>query len=85
MTAVGWLLNRQLDQVPDSIRGYASELRDAIKTGKITEIGIWYVHNLPESKNVREELKTAQESALTAVRAISPNSTIRISSREIGG
>jgi hypothetical protein len=64
MIAVGWLLNRQIEQVPDPIRGSAAELRDAIKTGKVHEIGIWYVHNLPESQNVKDELKTVEESAL---------------------
>jgi hypothetical protein len=83
-TAIGWLLNRQIDQVPDSIRGSAAELRDAIKNRKIDEIGIWYVHNLPESKNVNDELKTVEESALNAVRSICSTSTIRISAREIG-
>jgi hypothetical protein len=82
--AIGWLLNRQIDDVPDSIKASAAELREAIKTGKINEISIWYVHNLPESKNVNEELKTVEATVLTAVRTISSKFQINVSVREIG-
>ncbi len=82
--AVGWLLNANINDVPSSIRPSAEELREAIKDGTISDIGIWYVHNLPESKNVAAELKTAEASALSAIRNLVPGVRVNIAGREIG-
>ncbi|MEJ0022469.1 MAG: hypothetical protein WDN76_02870 [Alphaproteobacteria bacterium] len=46
-TAITWLLSTDIDQLPDSLKGRADELRSAIKNGEIKQLYIWYVHNLP--------------------------------------
>ncbi|MEQ9616871.1 MAG: AIPR family protein [Phycisphaerales bacterium] len=55
-TAVTWLLETPIDDVPATLRLKASELREALKNETITEICILYTHNCHECKNVREEL-----------------------------
>lgn len=54
-TAVGWLLQTPLSRLPVRLRSAAVQLRDALNDGAVTELHVWYVHNLPESKNVRDE------------------------------
>ena len=66
-TAVGWLLSRKIDDLPESLRGRALELREAINEGQVRQLHIWYVHNLPQSKNVQEELKTVSHTARSAL------------------
>jgi hypothetical protein len=55
-TAVGWLLQTPIAKVPERIRPSAQQLRKSIADGSLTEIRAWYVHNLPEGKNVAAEL-----------------------------
>ncbi|WP_216640168.1 hypothetical protein [Aeromonas sp. CA23] len=62
-TALGWLLSRSINEVPEIIKSAAQELRDAILDKEVTTIYIWYVHNLPHSNNVRDELITVHETA----------------------
>ncbi|MDA0353227.1 MAG: hypothetical protein O3A10_13575 [Chloroflexi bacterium] len=62
-TASAWLLDRELAEIPeDRIRKAAQELRDALDEGEIERIDFLYVHNLPESINVGEELATLEAS-----------------------
>lgn len=83
-TAVAWLLQRPIKELPQRIRAAAKELRDAIKTGEIKRFEIWYVHNLPESNNVRDELTTVEHTANTVVDSLGAPSKVTISSLEIG-
>jgi len=62
-TAVAWLLQRPLSQLPARIVSQAQQLRDAVEQSIITELVIWYVHNCGESSNVDNELKTVEHSA----------------------
>src|SRR6516164_879036 len=55
-TALTWLLLTDLDNLPDALKGRADELRSAIHAGEIKQFYIWYVPNLPCSKNVGDEL-----------------------------
>ena len=48
-TAVAWLLHSPINSVPTQLRSEAKGLRDAIQSGSIDTLHIWYVHNLPES------------------------------------
>lgn len=66
-TALGWLLNADIDTLPDGLQGKADELRAAISSGEIKQFYIWYVHNLPPSANVKSELKTVEATAKTAI------------------
>jgi hypothetical protein len=67
-TAASWLLNRELADLPERIRPAASQLRTSLQDEQIGRIEFWYVHNLPESKNVANELKTVQATAHAGVK-----------------
>jgi len=83
-TGLGWLLQRQIDDVPDRIKSAASEIRDAISAGEVKTLYIWYVHNLPESKTVDTELVTVQETARTAIHRQFPEKSVNIQYVEVG-
>lgn len=79
-TGVSWLFTRSLDELPKDIKSAAIQLRNAVKDKEIKRIEIWYVHNLPESKNVQNELKTVELTASSILK----DSKIDIISREVG-
>ncbi len=83
-TAVGWLLTTSIDALDDGLKGRAQELRDAIKANDIRQIHCWYVHNLPTSKNVREELDTVEGTVRSALAAFEKGSQISVFAKEIG-
>ena len=83
-TGVGWLVQRNLDDVPDRIKSAATEIRSAIETGQLKTLYIWYVHNLPESQNVESELVTVQETAMTAIFSQFPDSKVAVHFVEVG-
>ncbi len=66
-TAIAWLLSQSLELLPEKIKPAAIELREAIKSGEIRTVEVWYVHNCPESKNVKDELATAEQTANNAI------------------
>lgn len=83
-TGIGWLLQRDIDDVPDRIKSAANSIRGAIKAGEIKTLFIWYVHNLPESSNVEDELVTVQETAKTAISSQFPEVKISVQHVEVG-
>lgn len=83
-TAVGWLLSREIQDLPQALRGRAVELREAIKDGSVKQVHIWYVHNLPQSKNVQDELRTVSHTARSALESSFSIKDIPIFSEEIG-
>jgi len=84
-TAVSWLLTRPLGELPESLKTHAEELRQAIRDGAIKSINIWYVHNLPESHNVENELTTVEHTANSLVKANFPDcDVVEIQALEIG-
>ena len=83
-TAVAWLLSKPLGSLPARLRAGASQIRDAIKDGKLDELYIWYVHNLPESKNVENEISAVEHTASAAARQINIDATPRIFAQEFG-
>jgi hypothetical protein len=66
-TAVSWLLSRPLEELPTVLKGAAKDLRESLQSGVIQHIYIWFLHNLAESKNVKEELKTVEHTAKNAM------------------
>lgn len=66
-TAIGWLLQRNISDVPEKLKSASEEIRSGFESGEIEKFYIWYVHNLPESKNVESELKTVQQTAITVL------------------
>ncbi|MBU4056242.1 MAG: AIPR family protein, partial [Proteobacteria bacterium] len=83
-TAVGWLLQRPLKELPVRLRQLAQELRTAIEDGHIRQLQFWYIHNLPESSNVQSELKTVEASAKAALVTFPNNTKVQVSAHEIG-
>lgn len=81
-TALTWLLLTELDQLPEALKGRADELRSAINAGEIKQFYIWYVHNLPCSKNVRDELRAVEDTARAALKRY-PAHDINIFAEEI--
>jgi len=83
-TAVSWLINTPLDNLPPGLKTHAEELRRALKNNDISMIYIWYVHNLPESVNVDKELKTVEHTARTALESLLGKNTISVHALEVG-
>jgi len=83
-TAVSWLLQRPIAELPERLRPHAEALRDAIADGTITQLEAWYVHNLPESKNVENELKTVEHTMTSAIEASFSNRRCKVRAHEIG-
>lgn len=64
--AATWLFSRDINELSDRLVTVAYEVREAIGSGEIECLEFWYVHNLPESENVRQSMKTVE----TTVRAL---------------
>lgn len=83
-TAVAWALNQPLERLPERIRTNIEYLRDVIKERKIKYLEFWYVHNLPESPNVNEELIAVERSARVALDQNFPDNGIEVRATEVG-
>lgn len=83
-TGVAWLLQREINEVPDRIKSAAINLRQGIKDGIIKSIYFWYVHNLPESHHVENELVTVQQTATSILSKEYPNFKVEVSHKEVG-
>lgn len=56
-TALVWLLQMDVSDIPKQIESATINLRNEIKEGNINKLYIWYVHNLPESDNIKKRIK----------------------------
>lgn len=83
-TGLSWLLQRNIEDVPERIRSAAINLRDSISKGEIKNLHIWYVHNLPESSHVENELITVHQSAVTILEQDYKNSKVSVYYKEVG-
>lgn len=83
-TAVSWLLTGDLDELPETLRGAAEEVRDELTGGSIRELQLWYVHNRNESENVKDELKQAVKTANDILKTRYPGQDVDVSCMEIG-
>jgi AIPR protein len=82
-TGASWLLSRQIEELPESLKPAARDLRNALATGKIDRLVFWYVHNCPEHANVADELKTVELTASAALRILGLTS-IQVEAMEVG-
>lgn len=82
--ALAWLLQRELNDVPERIKSSAQQIRALIKQSKIKTLYVWYVHNLPHSENVSKELVTVQQTANTILQHDFPESKITVHALEVG-
>jgi len=83
-TAISWLLQRPLTELPARLYSSARELRESINSGEIKNLNIWYVHNLPESKNVETELITVEATANSAIQTCFKGKRVDINGLEVG-
>lgn len=83
-TAISWLLQAPAKDLPERIRSAAIQLRQGISGGEIKKLYIWYVHNLPESVQVENELKTVEETAVAALKRHFSERTVTTSVSEVG-
>lgn len=83
-TGIGWLLQREINDVPERIKSSAINLREAIKQDEVEKIYVWYVHNLPESTNVEEELKTVQQTVSNTLNSSFSEKKIQVIYCEVG-
>lgn len=83
-TAASWLLNRKIEELPEVLKPAAADLRSALGAGKIDRLCFWYVHNCSEHENIKDELKTVELTALTALKAQFSDRTVQVEAMEIG-
>ncbi|MBW8780373.1 MAG: AIPR family protein [Verrucomicrobia bacterium] len=83
-TGASWLLAGPLESLPETLRGAAQEVREALGSGEVRELQLWYVHNLPESVNVQSELLQAAATADSIIRRDFPDADVDVSFVEIG-
>lgn len=84
-TAASWILSMPIEDLPERLQSAACELRMALTDGAIKTIEFWYVHNCPESDNVKSELASVYSTvrnALDSLYAASACDDVRVS--EIG-
>ncbi len=83
-TGVAWLLQRPIDELPSRLKSPAAQLRESLGDDSVNEIHVWYIHNLPESKNVRDELLTVDATVESALKSTFPGKTINSRVLEVG-
>ena len=84
--AASWIFTRDIEDVPERIKGAVRELQDAIKEGDINTINFWYVHNMNEKNNpeVQEELNTVQIAAQKLVNSLAGDNSVKVVALEVG-
>ncbi len=82
--AVSWLFAGNLDEVPSNLRGAAEEARLAISEGRVDEVQLWFVHNCPESVNVKTELRQAAKTADGIITRHFADVRVDVTSKEYG-
>jgi hypothetical protein len=83
-TAVAWIFGHNYAQMNESLQAAAQELELAIQNGEVSQIELWYVHNLSESVNVQAELDTAAVTARTLLEREYPETDISVGALEVG-
>ncbi|WP_188196799.1 AIPR family protein [Nonomuraea sp. SYSU D8015] len=75
-TAAAWLLGADERQLPERLRPARNELHESLRTGQVRRLEVWYVHNLPESANVQQELDRAAATARALLRERYPDNVL---------
>lgn len=61
--AVNVLLTTNEEDIPKGIRPHVLDAREALKAGEINMIHVWYLHNLPESDQIKQQMSPIIEPA----------------------
>jgi hypothetical protein len=81
LTALTWLLNKKLKEIPAAIRQKAQELQAALEAKEIETLHLLYVHNCRETgKNVSASLGVVARSASQLL----SDPSINVSARQLG-
>ena len=84
-TSAAWLLNSPIDVLPKGLRSAAGEVRSALENNNIRFVQFWYVHNLPESQNVKAELQMVEQTVNNALKTQFSGSEVEnVSTLEVG-
>lgn len=83
-TAIAWMLQRPIEKLPRRLQSSAEELRHSIIEGTVKELYVWYVHNLPESQNVADELTTVESTGYSVLRNHFSSNRVKIYAKEVG-
>lgn len=86
-TAATWLFGRNYTDMPANLASAAKSVEGYLDSNIIRSIEIWYVHNLPESDNVRKELERVSVTTHALLRRNFPTvdiDSISIHAYEIG-
>lgn len=84
-TGLSWLLSRNLSDLPEQIKDAAENVRSALAQNEINTFMIWYVHNLPQHENIKDELKTVESTASDLIKSNFPEAQIDlVSAMEVG-
>lgn len=68
-TAATWLFScEHLESIPELLRSVVYEVRDALNSNDIRVIEFWYVHNCPQSIEVRRELDAVEHTINNAIK-----------------
>ena len=54
--AINILLNTEEEDIPEGIRPHVLEAREALNSGEISMVHVWYLHNLPESDQIKKQM-----------------------------
>lgn len=83
--ALGVLLTAPESDIPTGIRPHILDARAAIKAGEINMIHVWYLHNLPESQQIKQQMQPIIEPAKSQLSIYQTHDfNIDLSIREIG-
>ncbi|MBC3995066.1 AIPR family protein [Morganella morganii] len=55
--AIGALLSSGIDDIPVQIKPQVEDARDALLSGEIENIYVWYVHNCPENEQIKQQME----------------------------
>jgi hypothetical protein len=82
--AVNWVFSHSAEEMPARLAPKVAEVRAALTENAIREVWIWFVHNLPESENIRRELEAIKSSVVAAIDAKYPELRPEIRTEEVG-
>lgn len=81
--AMSYLIEVQIQDVPERLQASALTLRSALEDGTIDQLYIWFVHNCPGSLNVKKELQAVSETASSMICSRFSGSEINIFVEEL--
>ncbi|EIV8605681.1 AIPR family protein [Vibrio vulnificus] len=83
--AMNVLLSTNDSDIPKGILPHVMDAREALKSGKINMIHVWYLHNLPESEQIKQQMAPIVAPARELLKPYQNNEfSIDISVKEIG-